>query len=308
MNLFSFLSHPFLFFNENFASISMKLFDFGVMIMPTSGYVDTCRLMIQSQSPGAFSYMTTLILISAHGLKILYFIYHPYALRIFGQSVTQFLIAFVMAFLKYHYSKAYISTESSQIQRRHSTTISPKKHAHQLYQNRLDLSYYLMITSTKSFAEFFLSFLLYATASISLFFIIYYMVNETLAISLVGVVANIIDSTVSIPTFVKIVIRRDINNVSFVLIMQFICGDYMKLALFIFSHTPWSFIAGAVFQATIDTILFFVYLKLSYCPSNKTLSESGQEMLQIPSQSSTERSQSDDDIYFEAETQIESGL
>ncbi|OHT08155.1 hypothetical protein TRFO_23439 [Tritrichomonas foetus] len=249
----------FLMTKMSFGSVAMIFVDLIVMIAPTSGYLDTVRIMITNKSPAAFNYNTCLILLSAHGLKILYYIYHPYAIRIFGQSITQFSVAMVMAFLKYRYSRS----GPDSIQRRQSTSSIHDEIV--IHRPKNKFAYFLSITSTVTFGEFMTSFFLYALAILSLFYLSYFTINETATVDAIGLIANLIESTVSVPTFIKIVCYRDINNVSNVLILQFVFGDMMKLALFILSGTPWSFIAGALLQLTLDIILFVTYLQLLFC-------------------------------------------
>jgi hypothetical protein len=59
------------------------------------------------------------------------------------------------------------------------------------------------------------------------------------------------------------VIRRDVNNISSVLVLQYIVGDIMKLFTFMFVATPWVFVFGAYCQCSIDglTSLTFFYLQ-----------------------------------------------
>jgi hypothetical protein len=64
--------------------------------------------------------------------------------------------------------------------------------------------------------------------------------------------------------FIKIVIRRDINNVSIVLVLQYLSGDMMKIVLFVLARTPWSFLFGASCQLTLDSILFITYFHLVF--------------------------------------------
>lgn len=233
--------------------------------MPTIGYLDIIRIMITTQSSAAFNYNTCFILMSAHGLKILYRIFHPYAARIFGQSVTQFSVSFLMAYLKYRYSyheRLQNQSENSQISS--SSAIIEDKPV----RSRKKLSYYFKMAKTRTFSEFMVSFFLYALIILISFSLGYNLISKKGTVDTIGIIANLIDSTISIPTFIKIVFHRDINNVSTVLILQFVLGDMMKLALFILSKAPGSFVAGACLQLTLDIILFMNFLQLYFCNRN----------------------------------------
>ena len=89
---------------------------------------------------------------------------------------------------------------------------------------------------------------------------------------MIGILANLIESTVSIPIFIKLVFNKDITNISILLILQFVIGDFMKLALFILNKAPLSFIGGSLLQMSLDLTLFAFFLKLYFC-KKQTLSE-----------------------------------
>ncbi|KAK8845007.1 PQ-loop repeat-containing protein 1 [Tritrichomonas musculus] len=251
-------------------SFSLQLVDVIIIFFPTVGYLDTIRIMINTQSPAAFNYNTCFILISAHGLKILYRIYHPYATRVFGQSVTQFSVAFLMAFLRYHYAE---NEEKPQHERLNALS-SSSSNSSLISENKREfpsrgIGYYFNMAKTKTFTEFMTSFFLYTSIILTLFYFGYNFIDEKSAVDVVGIVANLIESTIVIPTFIKVVIHRDINNLSTVLILQFAFGDIMKLALFLISKAPGSFIAGACLQIALDVVLFTNYLKLYFCSKHE---------------------------------------
>lgn len=256
--------------SSSLMDIFMAIFDIFVMFMPTIGYLDTVRLMVVNKSPAAFSYNTCFILLSAHGLKLLYRLYHPYAARIFGQSVTQFSVAFLMAYLRYYYARQSGQRKQSNENRRfsHSDTILDVQ-----TEKLSKFKYYFYMARTKTFSEFMTSFFLYTFIILNIFFISVTFFDETFVVDTLGVIANLIESTVSVPTFIKVVIHKNINSVSTLLILQFILGDIMKMALFILSHTPYSFIAGCCLQLTLDTILFFTYVRLLFCPLKGNLDQ-----------------------------------
>lgn len=266
--------------NKSLIYFSLKFIDVFIMFMPTIGYLDIIRIMVTTRSPAAFNYNTCFILMSAHGLKILYRIYHPYAARIFGQSVTQFSVSFIMAYLKYYYSqheKLHNPAIDSQSSSELSSTLSEDKRENP----KINISYYFNMAKTRTFLDFMISFFLYASIILFSFYLGYNFISKNSTVDTIGIIANLIDSTISIPTFIKIVFRREINNVSTVLILQFVLGDMMKLALFILSKTPASFIAGACLQLTLDLILFANFLQLYFC--NKKKDPEGEELIRLNS-------------------------
>ncbi|OHT14080.1 hypothetical protein TRFO_15611 [Tritrichomonas foetus] len=79
--------------------------DLFIMLMPTIGYLDMVRMMIISKSSAAFNFTTVSILLLAHGLKIFYFFLNPYAINVFGQSISQFCVAIFMTFFKFKFEE-----------------------------------------------------------------------------------------------------------------------------------------------------------------------------------------------------------
>ncbi|KAH0786793.1 PQ-loop repeat-containing protein 1 [Histomonas meleagridis] len=207
------------------------------MVFPTVGYIDTCRLMQKSKSSIPYNFKTVLILLAGNGCKVLYYIYHPYALRIFGQSVSLLIIAFVLTFFKHLYK-----TNPS---------------------NRSTILSYLNPDETSSFHDF----VFLISAYTCLFYLIFktfcYVFGQTYIVEAIGILGNLIDSIISVPTFIQVVVRGNIVGISVVLILQYLLGDVVKIVLFVVSNTPWFFTGGAVFQLLLDSILFikFFYLK-----------------------------------------------
>lgn len=226
-------------------SILSFVVDLVIIIMPACGYLDTARIMIETQNPSACNFIQCLILISAQGLKIFYRIFRPYATRVFGQSLSQFSVAFLIVFLKYHYTK-----QQAQVQQEKSNPKVPN---------------FFHITKMRTFIEFMISFSIYLAILILIFSVGYNYIDKKSTIESVGVVANLIETTIVLPLFYKVVIQRDINSLSKILVIQFAVGDIMRLVLFILSKAPASFIAGVCLQITLDLIMFANYLHLYLC-------------------------------------------
>ena len=236
--------------------------DFFIMVIPACGYLDTTRIMIETQSPAAFNPIQCIILISAQGLKIFYRIFHPYAARVFGQSVSQFTVAFLMVYLKYRYSKP-----------------QPQSKHEKISTEKMNFPYYFYILRMKSFFEFLISFSLYLSIISVIFYIGYNFIDEKSSIETIGIIANLIETTIVLPLFYKVVIQRDIKNLSKILVIQFASGDIMRLVLFILSNAPISFIAGVCLQITLDLIMFANYLKLYFCSENENVKQEMEELI-----------------------------
>jgi hypothetical protein len=236
---------------------------FLVIMMPTSGYFDTVRMMIQSQSAAPYNLNICMILNASMSLKILYYIYHRFAFSIFGQCVSQLTVATILSFLKFRYLAV---EEDLPLLPDGSPPAVP------------GLSRFLHISKARNFLEYVVILVIYFSMAFVVFIAARHVFSEKLIVDLLGLIANLIESTVSIPMFVKIVIRRDINAVSVVLVLQYIVGDMMKIALFIITRTPWSFLCGGFCQLSIDTVLFITFLRLTFAPQRKEGEEAESEI------------------------------
>jgi hypothetical protein len=123
----------------------------------------------------------------------------------------------------------------------------------------------LNIAKAESFGEYLASLGFYGAVVYLLFMGSLFVFNPKVVVEMVGLIANLIESMVSLPTFYRVVILQEISIVSPVLILQYYSGDLMKVALFVVTRSPWPFFAGAFLQLAIDTSLFITYVRLSFC-------------------------------------------
>jgi hypothetical protein len=65
------------------------------------------------------------------------------------------------------------------------------------------------------------------------------------AVGLLGLIASLIETFVSVPLFVEVVIRRDLRDISHILVVQYVGGAFMKLVVFTFVCTPSVFVFSA---------------------------------------------------------------
>jgi hypothetical protein len=229
------------------AGVGSILLHIIVMISPTIGYLDTVRIMIKSQSPAAYNLQIVMILNIAQGLKFFYFFYHPYSTLIFVQTFSQIAVASLLTFLKFRYrNRGEVSVGELQ----------------PLLETNPFLSW-LDISTANSFCQFEFILLIYSAITIVSFYLSRAVIGESPTVEFMGLIANIVESTVSLPLFVTVVLRKHVEAVSPVLIMQYILGDILKVGLFVATHAPWPFLFGGCCQLSIDTVLLVMYLKLT---------------------------------------------
>jgi hypothetical protein len=226
-----------------------RVIDVLIMILPSIGYLDTVRLMIATKSAAAYDLKLILIVSGAHGMKIMFFFFHGFPLMVFGQSVTIFISAVTLTFLRFRYPASDdVSEPIGQLRR------------------------ILCIWHNSSFPDFIFSlisycFLLILAVSIGSAVAGYEIASETL-----GVVANLVELMTAIPIFLQVVVRRD-TRISLVLILQYAIGDFMRFVLFILVKAPWMFIAGAGCSALItgtSGVTFFLLKAVATGPTVET--------------------------------------
>ncbi|OHT17477.1 hypothetical protein TRFO_02498 [Tritrichomonas foetus] len=240
----------------------MYIVDFFVMICPTFGYIDTIRIMIKTRRTENYNINTVLIIFFAQGNKVLFYFFHPYATRIFGQTVCLLLAATILTMLRFLFNKNMSSAKKNNQNKKTKTLIDSEK---------FNFREVLNIFQAESFPQFLTILLAYAFIDLAIFIVCCKIFGIKFTVDTLGLIANLVESSTSFPTFIRVVINKDIITVSPVLIMQYISGDIMKIILFTISKTPWSFVFGGCCQLTVDTIMVFTFIRLSF---NKERSKS----------------------------------
>ena len=230
-----------------------------IMVFPTVGYLDQIRLMIMRKDPNVYTTNAALILISANVIKIVFFFDEPYAIVIFGQCVFLPIVALIHTYLHFKY------LDIKDIENK--TPIHKNKFLKYLniFKNAFNNPKQAMrIYSCITFEQFCTSLFFYFSIFIVLYFILRFTIGIPLTVNIFSVSASLIDSCVSIPAFVLIVIQGNIETTSTVLVMQYLFGDMFKIMLFKASHTPWPFIFGGFVQLTLDSMISIRYAYLSF--------------------------------------------
>jgi hypothetical protein len=217
------------------------------MLMPTVGYVDTMRLMIRSGSSAAYNVNTVIILFAGQGLKALYYVHHRFATVVFGQCVALLICATALTTLNFWYDPPEAS----------ALVIG------QFTPDRCPFFIrWLSIRRAKSCGRFVFVLAVYALVVLCVFSALCHLVGEAPIVEGIGVIANLIEATVSLPIFVRVVVQRDIADLSVVLIFQYMLADVMKIGLFLITRVPFCFIFGACCQLTVDMVTIVTYLRL----------------------------------------------
>jgi hypothetical protein len=217
-------------------NLSRYLLTLIIIILPTLGYCDQLRKMISQRSSEFFNLDIALILFFSNSLRFLYWIYEPWEGYLLGQAIAVFLIQAAMAFFSFSYDNT--SNEKGGFTGRK-------------YFSR-NLRYYLNIRKIRHGRDFFTALLGFEFVIILTFSISSWLFGRTKICTITILIANLTDTLVSVPQFIRIVIRNNIKNASTVLVLQFLLGDLMKFLLFCITGTGWPFVFGALLQICVD--------------------------------------------------------
>jgi hypothetical protein len=219
------------------------------MIMPTFGYLDQIRLMVLNACPDYYSMKSAEVLIASNGVKLLFWFFEPFAIPLLGQAFFLFLVPLVHTFLHFHYRNKSEEHESK----------IPLKNKFALPKFKSPKSY-LNIENSETFTDFFISVCLYGSIIVVAFLISCFIFKVHPTVNIFSVSANVLDSTVSLPLFTKVVINSEIEHITLFLPLQYVAGDLMKFIVLAVNFSPWPFFLGAFLQTLIDSITLIVFL------------------------------------------------
>jgi hypothetical protein len=165
----------------------------------------------------------------------MYYFYEPYAMVVFGQSVAVFSSALLLTFLKFRYS-------------RDARTASCAPH--------------LNIRLASTFIEHIAVLSMYIVLIYVLLMIGFAVLGRSPAIAVLGLLGNLLDTIISFPLFVRIVLQGKVHSISSVLILQYILGDFAKVFTFMIVATPWVFRLGAYAQCCVDGLMSINFFRL----------------------------------------------
>jgi hypothetical protein len=193
--------------------------------------------MVAKRTSEFFNRDTALILFFSNGLRFLYWFYEPWEPYLLGQAVAVFSVQFALATLSFHYDRA----------NNEKIGFTVKK-----YRSR-NIRYYFAVRKIKDARDFFTALAGFGLVMLCAFAALVALFGHVRVCTAVIVVANLTDTLVSIPQFIQIVVRRNIEGASVVLVVQFLSGDWMKLGMFWITGTAWPFLFGAIVQICVDS-------------------------------------------------------
>ena len=228
-----------------FPTLPDKLLLVSIIFAPTIGYFDQLKKMLKTRSSIGFVLQNALIMLFTNTLRFIYWTFVPFTDYLLGQSIAVFCLQLILSLLSLTTSMAMEEKSLSSI-----IKLSFSFHNHTYHK----LPYYFNIFQCKTAIDFLISLFLYFAIIISFFALSCLIMGMKITLTFVIFAANIVDTFISYPTFMKIVVHHEIHGMSQVLLFQQITGDILKLAMYTFGKSGYAFVFGAFLQTTMDAI------------------------------------------------------
>lgn len=230
------------------------IIDFVIMLFPSAKFLDSIQTMIRSKSTEAYSVLTVIILLLSQGLKNLFFFFCKYPLIIFCQSLFQLMVALLMSFLNFFFEDPLPNFPF----------IPPNINL--TFTNRVrtlnfsNISRLFCLHKTKTFNEFLISVLVYSLLISAAFIILYFVFDRKITVCIIEISANMIETTVLFPTFIRIYNNQKTNDIPLFTVLQFLLCDTLQVLLYLYYKAPLSFIIGIIVQLFYDIIFFIIFI------------------------------------------------
>lgn len=231
-----------------------RVFNMCIVVAPSIGLFDTLLKMIQNKSNKHYNRHASILQIISNFLRFVYWWYVPVTSYLLHQSILCFSIHFIMSIL------AFFFTDSKPLRLSMSD----------LHRYRHSQHSYLNIMSSSTLFEFVVGVTIYMSTIFIIFQASSMIIGRNIALTAVIVASNALDATKSVPHFIQVVIKGEWQCVSFILVIQYIIGDVMKLVLYVLGRAGAAFIIGSVVQLVMDTILVVSYICQRKSPEEKS--------------------------------------
>lgn len=236
---------------EFFPYFPLYLVPLAIITFPTLGYLDQIRLLIMRKNPEIYSMNTALILILSSFIKISFYVVEPFDYRLLGQAICLFVVGLIHTYFHFYYRNRT---------KQNPTLIFNSERSFSNFFSINNLIKKFNVYNSTDFLQFLFSISLYFIIITGLFSMGVFLINSHFSVYIMSIVASVIDSFVSVPTFKRVVIYGDISTTSSVLVLQYVLGDIFKIIIFHFTRAPFAFTVGASFQLLLDLTLSIRYL------------------------------------------------
>lgn len=214
-----------------FPKLSSHIMDSLIIFFPAFGYLDQIRIIISTKSVANFKIGTSLVTIAANLLRVVYWLGAKFHVSLLYQSVFMALTHIILMFLYFKYS----------------ITVANEKTSPSFNRN-YKFSCKINIMHADSFEQFIYSLAVIMILITGLCYLLSIFLSQKLVFDAVGVVSNVFESFITFPQFILIVIKREIQYVTDVLIIQFLAAALCKAVIYLARSVPWIFMLGLLLQ------------------------------------------------------------
>jgi hypothetical protein len=215
-----------------------------VILLPTLGYIDLLRSLITTHSPAFCNIYIAIILFFSNLLRCIYWIFEPIEVYLLGQSIAVVVVQFMLVFGAFYF-----------VEEKHGKPVVFLKITH-----RKQVSYYARIWKVKTAQDFLVAIIGYVVLISAVSFAAMSIFGVKQICTVLIVIANIVETGVSFPQFMEIVVNRRIENSSSLLVSQFAFGDLSKIAMFLWAGSGWPFVMGGILQFCVDSFVGISFL------------------------------------------------
>lgn len=202
-----------------------------VVLGPSIGLLDTLRKIIATGSCLFYNSEVGAIQIITNILRFIYWRHRPVRKFLLWQSIT---------FFSMHMFLSVLAANSPR-------GLKPRR--------------FISLVGAQSISEYIIAIVTVFSSIVAVFASLRLIFGEAVALTATVVVANGMDVVSSMPHVLQVVWRGDSGHISGVVVAQYLLGDVMKLAIYVIGATGWVFIAGAVIQTCMDSVLLVSFVR-----------------------------------------------
>ena len=251
------------------------IFDMVCVFAPMSGYFDQLIKMYQTKNSTKFKLGSSLVLLFSNYLRIVSWFGEKFAGYLFWQSVVTIIVHISLCYAYYKFldpTFLIINFEKDKKEKQKNKRFN--FHPFQVY----------------SFKEFFITLIIYWIIIIMTAIFFCFFLKLSIIGSFIGLISNLIDSFQTFPPFYSIIVQRDINCVTNMLVLQYLAAIVLKSVLFLCRPVPWTFRVGLAVQAFFAIVIAFEYYRQTCTFQSEVNADDSDEIEDVPIQLSEESS------------------
>lgn len=235
---------------ETLYAYTKMVVDLFMIFGPSVGYFAQAIKFQQTKSSAGFSKYMCLILLFANILRIFFWIGKRFTIVLLYQS----LVVISSQFYLIYYCLKYDNTNSLTL-----PTINEKEEINQLKTAKMSII--ARVFDVKKFwmwermVEYYLFTIFFVITIIFMCKVLGF--ENQLFINIIGAISAFSESVIAIPQIKANYIKKDVSNLSTMMVLLWLLGDTFKTFYYIFSSSPKQLIVCGFLQVSLDVTLTF---------------------------------------------------